>query len=100
MARIARRRHDGLTFPASGPSEFFFWNFCPGGAREDLSQYELQLAKKDFYDKAHTIDPVPRSTIRDRFLYFPVETPPGSTKGCILRIPASRGIPQEVLLKF
>jgi hypothetical protein len=71
-----------------------------GGGREDLSQYERQLAEKDFCDKAHTIEPVLRSTVRDRFLYFPVETPPSSIKGFTLRIPASPGIPQEVLLRF
>jgi hypothetical protein len=71
-----------------------------GGGGEDLSQYERQLAEKDFCDKAHTSEPVLRSAVRDRFLYFPVERPPASTKGCVLRIPASPGIPQEVLLRF
>jgi hypothetical protein len=73
----------------------------PGGGKgEDLSQFERQLAEKDFCDKAHTLDPVLGSTVRDRFLYFPVEMPLASTKGFVLRLPVSQGIPQEVLLRF
>jgi hypothetical protein len=73
----------------------------PGGAGgEDLSQFERQLAEKDFSDKAHTTDPIPGSMSRDRFLYFSLEPPRTESKGYTLRLPVSRGIPQEVILKF
>jgi hypothetical protein len=73
----------------------------PGGGRgEDLTQFERQLAEKDFCDKAHTSDPVLSSTTRDRFLYFPIAAQPLPTKGYSLRVPAGKGIPQEVILKF
>jgi len=71
-----------------------------GGYGVDLSQFERQLAEKDFVDKAHTSDPVLRSMRRDRFLYFSITTKPARTKGFTLRLPVSRGIPQEVVLKF
>jgi hypothetical protein len=71
-----------------------------GGGGGDLSQFERQLAEKDFSDKAHTTDPVPVSTNRDRFLYFSVRSKPAAEKEYTLRLPISKGIPQEVVLKF
>lgn len=71
-----------------------------GGSRGDLSQFERQLVEKDFSDKAHSIDPLVASMTRDRFLYFALPGPSSSPKGYILRVPVSKGIPQEVLLKF
>jgi hypothetical protein len=71
-----------------------------GGSGEDLSQFERQLAGKDFSDKAHTSDPIERSTTRDRFLYFPLPSKPTAGKGYTLRLPVGKGIPQEVVLKF
>ncbi len=70
------------------------------GGGEDLSKFERELAKKDFDDKAHTREPVPASMSRDRFLYFSIEAPPGISKGYTLRIPVSKGIPEEVTIKF
>jgi hypothetical protein len=71
-----------------------------GGGGDDLSQFERQLVEKDFSDKAHTSEPVLSSMSRDRFLYFSVPTQPAATKGYVLRLPVSKGIPQEVVLKF
>jgi hypothetical protein len=71
-----------------------------GGGNADLSQFEKQLAEKDFCDKAHTTEPVLVSTIRDRFLYFSVRSKLASKNGYTLLIPAGKGIPQEVVLKF
>jgi len=71
-----------------------------GGGDTDLSQYERQLAEKDFSDKAHPSDPIDGSMVRDRFLYFSMKDRPASEKGFTLRLPKSKGIPQEILLKF
>jgi hypothetical protein len=70
------------------------------GGGEDLSRFERELAKKDFCDKAHTPEPVPVSMSRDRFLYFSIEAPPAASKGYTLRVPVSKGIPQEIAIKF
>jgi hypothetical protein len=70
------------------------------GGGEDLSRFERELAKKDFCDKAHTPEPVPVSMSRDRFLYFSIEAPPAASKGYMLRVPVSKGIPQEIAIKF
>jgi hypothetical protein len=73
----------------------------PGGAGTgDLSQYEKQLVEKDFSDKAHTNEPVLSSMTRDRFLYFSLKDRPANPKGFTLRLPRSKGIPEEVVLKF
>ncbi len=75
----------------------------PGGGRGsggDLSQYEKQIAEKDFSDKAHSTDPIDASMVRDRFLYFPVKELPKSGTGFELRIPKSKDIPEGVVLKF
>ena len=71
----------------------------PGGGG-DLSKFEAELAEKDFSDKAHTNEPVLSSMIRDKFLYFSVKAQQTSTKGYVLRMPVSKGIPQEVDIKF
>ena len=70
------------------------------GGGEDLSKFERALAEKDFSDKAHTQEPVPVTMSRDRFLYFSIEAPPGASKGYTLSLPVSKGIPQEVTIKF
>jgi len=71
-----------------------------GGSGGDLSQYEKDLVVKDFADKAHSMEPVPASSSRDRFLYFTLPGKPATTKGFVLRLPQSKGMAQEVLLKF
>jgi hypothetical protein len=70
------------------------------GGGEDLSRFERELAEKDFRDKAHTPEPVPTSMNRDRFLYFSIEAPPAVSKGYTLRLPVSKGIPQEAVIRF
>jgi hypothetical protein len=71
-----------------------------GGDSGDLSQFERQLVEKDFSDKAHTSEPVLSSVSRDRFLYFSIPSQPAATKGYALHLSVSKGIPQEVVLKF
>jgi hypothetical protein len=70
------------------------------GGGEDLSKFERALAEKDFLDKAHTAEPVPVSMSRDRFLYFSMEAPQAASKGYTLHVPVSKGIPQEIAIKF
>jgi hypothetical protein len=75
----------------------------PGGGTGDvgdLSQFEKQLVEKDFRDKAHSTQMIQRSLSRDRFLYFSLQNPPSNRNGFTLRVPTSKGIPQEVILKF
>jgi len=71
-----------------------------GGTTGDLSQYERDLAEKDFSDKAHTLDPILPSLNRDKFLYFMVPSRLTALRGYTLRLPAGKGMPQEVVLKF
>ncbi len=71
-----------------------------GGGGAGLSQYEKQLAEKDYIDKAHSSDPIDGMMIRDRFLYFSLGDRPMTAKGFMLRIPKSKGIPEEIVLKF
>ncbi len=74
-----------------------------GGGRDaggGTSQFEKQLVEKDFNDKAHSSDPIDGMMVRDRFLYFSMSDRPVTSKGFVLRIPKSKGIPEEVLLKF
>lgn len=85
------------TYPSGGTLGGII--LTPGGDG-DLSKFERELAEKDFSDKAHTSDPVPSSMSRDRFLYFSIAKPPAEAKGYALRLPVSKGIPQEVILKF
>jgi len=73
----------------------------PGaGGSGSLSQIERQLAEKDYISKAHTMEPIPKSMKRDRFLYFSIPKLPASTKGFELRVPAGKGIPREIVLEF
>ena len=72
----------------------------PGGGGSDLSRYEQALVEKDFDDKLHASEPVLPSFNRDRFLYFSVKARPASTKGFVLHLPAGRGRPEEVALRF
>jgi hypothetical protein len=71
-----------------------------GGGGESTSRFEKQVIAKDFSDKAHTSDPVDGMMIRDRFLYFSLKDRPATEHGFTLRIPKSKGIPQEVTLIF
>jgi len=70
------------------------------GAGGDLTQFERTLVEKDFQDKAHAPEPILPSLTRDRFLFFSLQSAPSSHRGFTLRIPPSKGIPQEVVLKF
>jgi hypothetical protein len=70
------------------------------GGGGDLSRFEQELVEKDFDDKAHTLEPVRPSSVRDKFLYFSFKDLPASTKGFVLRFPAGSGSSQEVVLKF
>jgi hypothetical protein len=96
--------YPGTYPPGSNPSGGPWGNpgiiLNPGGGGTDLSKYERQLAEKDFIDKAHTSEPILRSMSRDRFLYFSIPSKLMATKGYILRLATSRGIPQEVVLRF
>ncbi len=71
-----------------------------GGGGGDRSAYEGQLIQKDFNDKAHSSDPIDPMMVRDRFLYFSMPDRPVTDKGFVLRIPAGKGIPQEIVLRF
>jgi hypothetical protein len=71
-----------------------------GGEASDLSRYEKALVEKDFDDKLHASEPVLPSFSRDRFLYFSVKERPISTKGFVLQLPAGKGRPEEILLRF
>ncbi len=71
-----------------------------GGTTGDISEYEKALVQKDFSDKAHTPEPLHPSLNRDRFLYFVVPQVPAAGKGYVLRLPAAKGMPQEIVLKF
>lgn len=71
-----------------------------GGSGGDLSQFEKQLVEKDFQDKTHTSEPILNSLTRDKFLYFSLPDRPSSPRGFTLHLPPSKGIPQEIILKF
>lgn len=71
-----------------------------GGGGGDISQFERQLVEKDFSDKAHSTDPIDGMMVRDRFLYFSMSDRPLTDKGFVLRLPRSKGMPEEVVLKF
>ncbi len=70
------------------------------GSGGDLSQYERQLAEKDFSDKAHSTDPIDGTMVRDRFLYFSIKDIPPAGGGFTLKIPAGKGIPEDIILRF
>ncbi len=65
-----------------------------------MTQFEKQLVEKDFNDKAHTTDPIEPSTTRDRFLFFTMKDRPATVHGFTLRLPKSKGISEEVVVKF
>lgn len=71
-----------------------------GGGEAGVSQFEKQIIAKDFSDKAHSTDPIDGMMIRDRFLYFSMSDRPVTSRGFTLRLPKSKGIPEEVVLKF
>jgi len=71
-----------------------------GGGSTGISQFEKQIIEKDFSDKAHSTDPIDGMMIRDRFLYFSMSDRPITNKGFTLRLAKSKGIPEEVILKF
>ncbi len=71
-----------------------------GGSGGDLSQFERSLVEKDFFDKAHSLDPVLPTFVRDKFLYFVFEESLGSTRGFKLKLPKTKGMPEEIVLKF
>ncbi len=73
-----------------------------GGGRDSsgVSQFEKQLIEKDFSDKAHSSDPIDGMMVRDRFLYFSMIDRPVTNRGFSLRIPKSKGIAEEIILKF
>ena len=71
-----------------------------GGGNTGVSQFEKEIIAKDFSDKAHSSDPIDGMMVRDRFLYFSMIDRPVTNKGFALRLPKSKGIPEEVVLKF
>jgi hypothetical protein len=71
-----------------------------GGSSGDLTQFERSLVEKDFRDKAHAPEPILGSLNRDRFLYFSLPADAASGRGYTLRIPKSKGISEEIVLKF
>jgi hypothetical protein len=71
-----------------------------GGGDINQIENERKMAAVDFRNKAHTTDPIIGTLCRDRFLYFSVPSAPFSKEGIVLILPMSRGIPQEVILKF
>jgi hypothetical protein len=71
-----------------------------GGGGTGVSPFEKQLVEKDFNDKAHSSDPIDGMMIRDRFFYFSMSDRPVTDKGFTLRIPKSKGIPEEITLSF
>ncbi len=71
-----------------------------GGGGGGLSQFEKQLVEKDFDDKAHSKDPIDGMMVRDRFLYYSLKDRPLTTKGFMLKLPKSKGIPEEIVLEF
>jgi len=71
-----------------------------GGDSGDLSRHEKALVEKDFVDKTHSLDPVPASSGRDKFLFFAVPDNPATGKGFTLRMPSGKGMSQEIVLKF
>jgi len=73
----------------------------PGGSGKSESvRNERKMAAVDFRNKAHTSDPIARTLSRDRFLYFSIPADSVIPKETMLILPVSKGIPQEVVLKF
>jgi hypothetical protein len=71
----------------------------PGGSG-DSSENERKLVAVDFRNKAHTSDPIISTLRRDRFLYFAIPQGTATKEGIVLILPVSKGIPEEVVLKF
>jgi len=86
--------------PYGNPGVDVVLNPGSGTGTGDLSQFEKQLVEKDFRDKSHDTQMIQRSLSRDRFLYFSLQNLSPSRAGFTLRLPVSKGIPQEVILKF
>ncbi len=59
-----------------------------------------KLIQKDFNNKAHSTDPIPPSTVRDKFLFFALTDRPAGVEGFELHLPQGNGIPQPITLKF
>lgn len=93
-------RYGGSRYPRPGVDIMVNPRGGGGSSGGDTSQIERQLIEKDFNDKAHSTDSIDGMMIRDRFLYFSMSDRPVTDKGFALRIPKSKGIPEEVVLKF
>jgi hypothetical protein len=92
-------RYGGYGYPRPGVDVIVNPRVGSGGGG-DMSQFERQLIEKDFSDKAHSADPIDGMMVRDRFLYFSMNDRPLTDKGFVLRLPKSKGIAEEVVLKF
>lgn len=71
-----------------------------GGGGFDKIENERKMIAVDFRNKAHTSDPITRTLRRDRFLYFVIPSETVTKRGIVLIIPVSKGIPEEVVLRF
>ena len=71
-----------------------------GGGSENKIENERKMIAVDFRNKAHTSDPIARTLCRDRFLYFAIPPDTEVGKQMVLILPVSKGIPEEVVLKF
>ena len=96
------RRYPNGTYggPWGRPGVDIILNPGGGGVAGDLSQFEKALVEKDFIDKAHSLDPVDASTVRDKFLYFSLPDIPGRATGFKLLLPSATGRAQEIVLQF
>ncbi len=93
-------RYGGYGYPRPGVDVIVNPRVGGGGGGGDMSQFEKQMIEKDFNDKAHSLDPIDGMMVRDRFLYFSMSDRPLTDKGFVLRLPKSKGIPEEVVLRF
>ena len=93
-------RRSGRQGPYIRPGVDVVLNPGSGQGTGDLSQFEKQLVEKDFQDKSHTDKPVQTSLARDKFLFFSLANPSANLKGFSLHLPAGKGTPQEIVLKF
>jgi len=89
------------TYPPSGRTGQPDIVLSPGGLGKDAKiRNERKMAAVDFHNKAHTSDPIVRTLSRDRFLYFSIPDSTVVPKETMLILPVSKGIPQEVVLRF
>ena len=95
-----QRNPNGTYGPWGRPGVDVVLNPGGGGGGGDLSQFEKSLVEKDFNDKAHSLEPVDPSSGRDKFLFFSFTDKPAGPKGFTLKLPKSKGMTQDVLLKF